>query len=170
MTRLSAVKTAIPALLAIGLLCSSSCSPSAPPEQLIIGDWKVDSTYNYYNGFVRRQSGDGADWAVYSYANDGTIKEIKFGTHRMYHYSVSGDTLFWDAINEQRGVDFKILHLSPERLVLRKDKPPVIGSGKQERYEVRYFSRTTAPESTQLFKSSPRDSTDNSPNPENSVQ
>ncbi len=144
--------------LAFLALLVFGCHPTDPPRDIILGDWKVDSTYSYYNGFARRQYREGADWATYRFRPDSTLLEIKFGTHRDYRYSIHGDTLFWDRESDRSGVHFRILALTPDRLVLRKDKPPLLPGTEQDRYEVRYFSRTDAPDDSVPFLPADKDS------------
>lgn len=126
------------AALFLGITCHS-CAPE--PEALILGSWKVDSVYAYYNGFDYWEYEEGADWAVYEYTPDGYMKEIKFGTYRPYRYQLSGDTLFWVAEQEPEAGQFQILALQPDYMVLRKEKAPLFSGRSQQRYEIRFFSK-----------------------------
>ncbi len=128
-------------ILCISLsLVAFSCQP--PPQELILGSWKVDSVYAYYNGFDYWEYKEGADWAAYEYTADGQMKEVKFDTYRPYQYRIAEDTLFWIAQQEPNSGAFQILELRPDYMVLRKDKAPIFSGRRQDRYEIRFFSRT----------------------------
>lgn len=127
-------------------LFTLSCQQNAP-EKLILGAWKVDSTYNFYNGFEYRQTDDGRDWAIYLYDNNGMVKEIKYGTYRPYEYHFNKDTLIWiPKYDEPTEILFQILALTKNRMVLKRSKDPVFAGNRQIRYEIRYFSRTDPPQ------------------------
>jgi len=127
-------------LTTILLFFLTACSSA--PEDRITGVWRVDSTYNYYNGFDYTERDEGIDWADCWYAADGAVKEIRFATYREYRYHIRGDRLVWESMADGREVNFEVLHLGPNRLVLKRVKPPMFPGDNQERYEVRYFSRT----------------------------
>lgn len=116
------------------------------PEAAIRGAWQVDSAYLYYNGFETRQYRGGSDWATYQYDEKGTVREIKFDTYRSYDYFFEGDTLYWRGEDGAIWGKYEILTLNKQRMVLKKEKPPVFPGAGQERFEVRYFSRTEAPQ------------------------
>ncbi len=130
-----------------GLLLSGLFACSAPPPgEVILGAWKVDSAYHYYNGFDYWQYDEGRDWATYIFDEEREVKEIKFGTYRSYRYAFEGDTLWWTAPNGMPQGKYEILELNDKRMVLKKRKPPVMGGvEKQERFELRFFSRTADP-------------------------
>lgn len=117
-----------------------SCS-NKPRKQWLIGSWKVDSVYSYYNGFSYWQKEEGHDWARYVYHPDGQMDEIKFDNPRHYRYLLSNDTLYWESVSESGGGWFKVLQLKPQQMVLRKEKAPMFGDQTEERYEIRFFSR-----------------------------
>ncbi len=130
-------------LIILAIITLHSCGSA--PETTIRGVWKVDSVYLYYNGFEQRQYQPGSDWATYHYNPEGTVREIKFDTYRSYSYDFIGDTLLWRSAAGQLQGKYEILLLSPERMVLKKEKAPIFPGKNQERFEVRYFSRTELP-------------------------
>lgn len=115
------------------------CDNSGYRQKLLVGAWKTDSTFMFYNGFSQSQYEEGSDWAKHLYHADGKVEEQKFGTSRKHRYTLQADTLTWfDSKGEQR---FLILELQPKRMVLKKIKPPLFPGQHQERYEIRYFSK-----------------------------
>ncbi len=129
----------------LALLIGIACCCCAPDRKTaILGSWKVDSVYAYYNGFDFWEYEEGADWATYEYTAGGLMKEIKFGTYRPYRYRLFGDTLFWMAEREPEAGLFEILELKSDYMVLRKTKAPLFSGQAQERYEIRFFSRAPA--------------------------
>lgn len=139
-------------IIIIGGLCSCR---SEPPEQLIRGAWQVDSTYSFYNGFEYRQSTPGSDWATYIYDTQGTVKEAKYGTFRPYQYRFDGKNLIWTTPDASEEIPFEILALNRQRMVLRRDKPPLFPGKGQVRYEIRYFSRIDTTEIPDLQQFTP---------------
>ncbi len=129
-----------------GIILLNICCQQNTPEKLILGAWKVDSTYNFYNGFEYRQTDDGRDWATYLYESNGTVKEIKYGTYRPYAYYFKKEALIWiPKYEKQTEIPFQILALTKKRMVLKRYKDPIFAGDQQTRYEIRYFSRTDPP-------------------------
>ena len=120
------------------------------PREILLGTWQVDSVYLYYNGFEQRQTMPGADWALHQYRPDGTVREIKFDTYRAFRYQIEEDRLYWRRPNGRTDGAYQILKLQPQRLVLKREKPPLFPGRRQERYEIRYFSRGEAPAETAI--------------------
>ena len=131
-------------LIAISWIMGSACQPTYDKQQLY-GNWQVDSVYAFYNGFGYWQYGDGYDWATYVYQPNGKFEELKYNNPRHYRYELSGDTLLWESLDEPQTGWFLILSLQENHMVLRKDKPSMFGNAKEERYEIRFFSRLTTP-------------------------
>ena len=122
------------------------------PEQELLGAWKVDSTYTFYNGFDYTEREEGKDWAVLQYNRDGRVREIKFGTFRQHRYEVIGsDSLVFKNAGGEVTTAFKILKLNNRALHLYKKKAPLFAGANQERFEIRYFSRTEPPADAQAF-------------------
>lgn len=143
-------------ILLISFLTLSACRQTFQPEDLI-GAWKVDSTYSYYNGFDYLQTKDGGDWATYWYESNGQMKEIKYGSYQtyLYHFRES-DSLSVRPASGGMPSNFQILFLNANRLVLKKSKKPTFPGGKQTRYEIRYLSRTDQPTVEAIPFSDPR--------------
>ncbi len=118
------------------------------PREVLLGAWQVDSVYLYYNGFEQRQTMPGADWALHQYRPDGTVREIRYDTYRTFRYEIEEDRLHWRSPNGRTGGAYQIMELQPRRLVLKREKPPLFPGRRQERYEIRYFSRAEAPVET----------------------
>ena len=145
------------ASILLTVFCLFACKNSTPQE-LIIGTWKIDSTYTYYNGFDFTQRVADGNWATYVYEKDGMMKEIKKGYLQQYFFELPAeDTLVVTSVKGGQHATFNILYLNQGQLVLKKSKDPVFGGGgKQERYEIRYFSKIpTLSDSLKLF-SDPR--------------
>jgi hypothetical protein len=121
------------------LFALANCDSTGHRQKLLLGAWKTDSTFLYYNGFIRRQYEQGEDWATHLYHQDGKVEEQKFGTSRAHQYAWDADNLIWSGSEgEQR---FLVLELNAKRMVLKKIKPPLFPGENQERYEIRYFSK-----------------------------
>lgn len=127
-------------LILFSLFLFSHCQPGYREKQLV-GTWKVDSLYSFYNGFDFWQYDEGADWATYIYHADGKMEEMRYDAPRHFRYYLSGDTLYWESLQEPGGGYFQVLALHRDRMVLRKDKVPMFGDQQEERYEIRFFSR-----------------------------
>ena len=137
-------------------LCLISCE-DLKHQELIIGAWKIDSTYTYYNGFDFTQRAGHGDWATYVYEKDGMMKELKTDLLRLYFFELpTKDTLVVSAARGGENTTFNILHLDRQRMILKKSKKPVFPGNSQERYEIRYFSRTPLPADSLTMFSDPR--------------
>ncbi len=106
----------------------------------VVGAWKIDSTLHYYNGFTHVNKDDGFDWAICIFEHNNQMKEVKHNTYRMHRYQCSGDTIkLTYPGTETRYIE--ILSASLKRLVLKQEKKPIFPGNKQERFEIRYYSR-----------------------------
>lgn len=118
-----------------------------PNREYLIGAWKVDSAYTYYNGFEHVKTTGGSDWATYVYGRDGIMKEIKYDSYQSYTFEwCARDSI---RIRSTKGGDdnyFKVLRLGSDLLTLKKDKDPIFKGENQNRFEVRYMSRTEIPQ------------------------
>ena len=141
-------------LTAFGLLACES----KKPHNLIVGAWKIDSTYTYYNGFDFTRRASDRNWATYVYEKDGMMKELKTGHFRQYFFELpSKDTLVVSAAQGGENARFNILHIDEHQMTLKKSRKPVFPGGKQERYEIRYFSRIPLPADSLTLFGAPRD-------------
>lgn len=129
----------------------NSCS-NPIPDQTVLGAWKVDSTYSYYNGFGYSETEGGSDWAILAYDATGKVKEIKFGTYRQHFYEfIREDSLIFKDEKGQVSSAFKVLELDQNVMTLFKEKSPIFAGSNQRRYEIRYFSRTALPQNIDQY-------------------
>ena len=135
------------------LLLINACQ--GPNPEMIVGTWKVDSTYQFYNGFD--VSTDEGNWPMFSYGEDGLLREEKDEQTRSYLYEfLEGDTLIVTPAQGGAATKYEVMVLNAEKMVLRLRRDPVFGgSASEERYEVRYFSKVAGDASEELF-SDPR--------------
>lgn len=136
------------------LLCFS-CQKKAPQDYLI-GAWKVDSTYTFYNNFSYTETKGGLDWATYIYEAAGVMKEIKYDSYQTYFFEIAADSITVRPTQGGDEISFQILQLSRDHLVLKKKKQPIFSGKNQDRYEIRYLSKTTIPDDQMLPFSDPR--------------
>ncbi|WP_149277665.1 hypothetical protein [Pareuzebyella sediminis] len=150
-------------LMILGAFILIGSCKKYPKQRNLIGAWKIDSTYTYYNGFTYTQKEEGADWATYVYDKDGIMQEIKYGSFQSYHYSIKehSDTLLLKATQGDKISELKVLGLTKERMILRKDKSPLFSGNNQKRYEIRYYSRTQPPKENLIPFKDPRKNTVN---------
>lgn len=128
-------------VLLAGFIGLSSCKKNYSQTDLL-GTWKTDSVYAYYNGFSYWQHHEGNDWASLKFKSDGTFEESKFNSPQRFHYALKEDSIHWESKNTgQRGV-FSIEKLKKNTLVLKKIKPSMFGDPADRRFEVRYFTKT----------------------------
>ena len=125
--------------VAIGLALLWSCS-GKDPHQAIQGTWKIDSVFTFYNGFGSMETTI-VDLEQYTYLPDGRVDVSWSGTTRSMLYDLSTQDTLKYFENKHEVSRYQILKLGGDRMVLRKDKPPLFSGAKQERYEIRYFSR-----------------------------
>ncbi len=138
----------------ISLIAFFGACQSPQPSEKILGAWKVDSTYNFYNGFDFTEQENGADWAILLYEDKGTVKEIKFNTYQEHHFEfVRNDSMVFKNESGKVVSSFRLKFVDDDHLILRKDKAPVYAGKNQKRYELRYFSRTTPPQNLDAFNS-----------------
>ncbi|GAA5220278.1 hypothetical protein [Membranihabitans marinus] len=117
-----------------------------PYKPFLLGAWKVDSTYSYYNGFSYTERKSGGDWAKNIYSEDGLMKEVKYQTFQSYHYSWQGlDTIVLRSTSGGQPIYYQLLGLTQEQLILKKTKRGLFSEIDGERYEIRYMSRTNLP-------------------------
>ncbi len=130
---------------------------SLPRPHDLVGAWKVDSTYTFYNGFDYLQREAGSDWATYVYDDAGLMKEIKYGSYQSYFYEWKAmDSLQISSTRGGAATVFAVLYLDREKLVLKKTKTPIFNGPAQQRYEIRYLSRTEMPSEAAIPFTDPR--------------
>jgi hypothetical protein len=62
---------------------------------------------------------------------------------RFFFYNLQGDSLTYTTADHRRIDGLLILTLTDQQLVLKKEKAPLFKGEKQERYEIKYFSKVT---------------------------
>lgn len=128
------------ALLAVGMLVSfSSCSNRDPAD--LHGSWRLDSIYNFYNGFGHTNL-DVDHFPLLHYQPDGQLRMTKGQESRYFLYEVHPpDTVTHktpDGMIMERSI---IVSVHSTHLVLKKELSPVFQGKNQHRYEIKYFSR-----------------------------
>jgi hypothetical protein len=126
----------ISALISVTIQCCT-----VDKKTSIIGSWKVDSIYTYYNGFdFTRQ--DVADEPILHYEADGRLRMTKQEESRSFLFDISDqDTLLHRNLNNKVFDKFFIEKLDKKQLIIRKELRPVFKSTKQERYEIKFLSK-----------------------------
>lgn len=119
------------------------CGCSAPLEDQIIGEWRLDSAYYFYNNFG--YSSDG--WPheeLYEFTPDGVAFTKAFNSSISSQYVVNGKKLIY--LDEQGNPEdtYEILELSNKKLVMKTIKDPVFKGANQSRYEIRYLTKEAA--------------------------
>src|SRR5262245_58097157 len=107
----------------------------------IIGSWKVDSIYTYYNGFDFTRL-DVADEPILHYEAEGKLKMTKQEESRSFTFEISAqDTLLHRTLDNKVFDKFFVEKLDGKQLIIRKDLQPVFKGARQERYEIRFLSK-----------------------------
>ena len=129
----------------IGMLCilCASCNPSADVQ--IIGNWRMDSIYDNYNGFSFTNTNPYPK-EVYEYRKNNTVLRKGMGEQMEYRYNLTDSTLTLTDTSGNQPSAFIILHLDKNRMALKKNRKFLFPGKNQVRYEVRYFTRIDAVE------------------------
>ncbi|SKC50431.1 hypothetical protein [Ohtaekwangia koreensis] len=102
--------------------------------------WKIDSVYNYYNGYGLMTYGSDPE-IIYHFQPDGRLRMTLDKEFRYLFYELKQDTLTYTD-NKSRIVEkFTVLSISDEQLALQKKKTPLFNEKRQDRYEIRYLSK-----------------------------
>lgn len=127
-----------------GLLFSCQTKPVYTNKD-IVGAWKTDSIFLHTNGFVERKGVlDPHEEIVYEYDNNGRLIMKKGDEQRHFQFEiVTGDSLIYRDTGGFFMVGYRILSLSPNKLVLKKKQAPLFPGPNQEVYEIRQFSLVT---------------------------
>jgi hypothetical protein len=136
----------IPVKILIAALCVtlSSCNPKADVQ--IIGNWRMDSIYDNYNGFSFTNTNPYPK-EVYEYRKNNTVLRMGMGEQLEYRYNLSDSTLTLTDATGSQNSEFIILHLDKNRMALKKNRKFLFPGKNQVRYEVRYFTRIDPAES-----------------------
>lgn len=108
---------------------------------LLVGTWRTDSVYAYYNGFgfTRR---DFEEEPVRHYQPDGQLMMVRGDELRTFLYQVQhGDSLVHRTQDQGLLEKFLIVKLEGDQMVLQKELKPILPGEKQRRYHIRYLSR-----------------------------
>lgn len=126
-------------LLVVSLcIALSSCNPNA--EVQIIGNWRMDSIYDNYNGFSFMNTNPYPK-EVYEYRKNNTVLRKGMGEQLEYGYNLADSTLTLKDATGNQSSEFIILHLDKKQMVLKKNRKPLFPGNNQVRYEIRYFTR-----------------------------
>lgn len=133
----------IPGVL-LYLLCACQTNAVFTPDD-IAGAWKVDSVFQYTNGFVERKGIPDLDEAItYEYTSTGELTMKKGNEERNFQYEIlDGDSLVYRTMTGTFMVGYRILALKPGKLALRKRQRPAFSGKNQEIYEIRQFLPAT---------------------------
>jgi len=130
----------IPLILSGLTFLVMQCSPTDKKSSLI-GSWKVDSIYTYYNGFAFTRK-DIEDEPLLDYQSDGRLKMTKGKESRFFLFDMADqDTLFHRNLDHEVFEKFLIQEVNGNQLILRKEMQPVFRGNSQVRYEIRYLSK-----------------------------
>ncbi len=127
-------------VLLIGLC---QCQALVPfQERKLIGEWKIDSIYQYVNGFSLTKRIPERDWSTFEYQPQGLMAEKREDQQKTYRYQlISADSLIYTDSSGTLLSGFRILKLDGQRLVLKKIRQPFLSGKNQHLYEIRFFSK-----------------------------
>jgi len=110
----------------------------------LLGTWKIDSAYSFYNGFGHIHY-DMAVEPELDFQPDGKVKmTIKEESRYQRFQLIQPDTLVLSSEDGSFGQKYLVVALDKGQLILKEKKKPLFKEGgNQERYELRYFSRVT---------------------------
>jgi hypothetical protein len=124
-------------VVALWLACVS-CNQSADVQ--IIGNWRMDSIYDNYNGFSFTNTNPFPK-EVYEYRRNNTVLRKGMGEQLEYKYLLTDSILSITDATGNPASEFIILHLDKNRMALKKNRKFLFPGKNQIRYEVRYFTR-----------------------------
>jgi len=129
--------------VALCIACAS-CNPKADVQ--IIGNWRMDSIYDNYNGFSFTNTNPYPK-EEYEYRKNKTVLRKGMGEQREYGYNISDSALTLKDATGNQSSEFIILHLDEKQMVLKKNRKFLFPGKNQVRYEIRYFTRVDSTES-----------------------
>jgi len=141
-------------LLLIGLCqCQTSLSSQ---ERKLTGEWKIDSIYQYVNGFSLTKRIPERDWSTFEYLPAGIMAEKREEQQKRYRYQlVAADSLIYTDSTGTLLSGFRILKLDDQQLVLKKVRQPFLSGKNQHLYEIRFFSKMQPGGTTASARSEP---------------
>jgi hypothetical protein len=131
-------KITIRILIVTSCIVWASCNP--PADVQIIGNWRMDSIYDNYNGFSFTNTNPFPK-EVYEYRKNNTVLRKGMGEQLEYRYLLTDSVLTLTDTTGNAGSEFIILHLDKNRMALKKNRKFLFPGKNQVRYEVRYFTR-----------------------------
>lgn len=111
-------------------------------QQTISGTWKLDSIYSFYNGFGMTTT-DVAEEPVFRFEPDKKLVMTIGKESRDHQYSMPhNDSLVILTADGAKLARFFILKANNRELILREEKRPLFKQLNQERYDIRFYSRS----------------------------
>jgi hypothetical protein len=128
-------------LLAITILSMVVLSCKSTVDQKTLhGAWRMDSLYDYYNGFSYMNR-DPQPAEVHVYKGEHTMLRRGMGHEREYYYAIEGKHLIIsDTLGAPEGKHI-VLRLDSTQLVLKKENRPIFSGENQVKYQIRFFTR-----------------------------
>jgi hypothetical protein len=121
-----------------------------------MGEWKIDSIYQYVNGFSLTKRIPERDWSTFEYLPQGIMAEKREEQQKRYRYQlIAADSLIYTDSTGTLLSGFRILKLDDQRLVLKKIRQPYLSGKNQHLYEIRYFSKMQPDSPTASARSGP---------------
>jgi hypothetical protein len=112
----------------------------ADKNSLLLGTWKTDSVYTFYNGFGFTKY-DFEEEPLHHYQVNDRLVMTREGESRFFSYRIQNDSLVYGKSDKEGSEKFRILKLDAYQLIVRKDLDPIFPGKNQQRYVIRYFSR-----------------------------
>jgi hypothetical protein len=136
MNLLKLVKQHFP--ISISILVLFSCKSSS--EINLEGAWRLDSVYDYYNGFAYTNKTP-YPAEVHVYNPDSSFLRKGMGHQSKYVYEVKKNLLLLKDTTGVPGAKLTIIRIDSTQLALKKEKPAAFPGKNQEHFEIRFFTR-----------------------------
>lgn len=137
------LKTLIALITALSLTWVS-CNPKTDVQ--ILGNWRMDSIYDNYNGFSFMNTNPYPK-EVYEYSKNNTVLRKGMGEQLEYKYALADSLLTLNDKTGNQSSEFIILHLGNKQMVLKKNRKFLFPGKNQVRYEIRYFTKVDSADS-----------------------
>jgi hypothetical protein len=125
----------ITVLSVVVLSCKSTVDKKA-----LHGAWRMDSLYDYYNGFsFMNRNPQPAE--VHVYKGDHTMLRRGLGHEREYYYAIEGKNLVISDTLGAPEANHILLKLDSTQLVLKKENRPLFPGENQVKYQIRFFTK-----------------------------
>lgn len=123
-------------ILSVGFL---SCKSTVDQKKLL-GAWRMDSIYDYYNGFSYMNRAP-LPSEVHVYKGASTMLRRGMGHEKTYYYQIEGKQIVISDSLGSSGAKHFVLKLDSSQLVLKKENRPLFPGENQVKYEIRFFTR-----------------------------